>query len=69
MNPDLNSERTIQMVYTNHRGETSVRRLVPIRIYFGKTEWHPADQWLLEAYDFDRAATRSYALKEIRAIF
>lgn len=63
------AQKEICILYTNHRGETSVRRLVPIRIWFGKTEWHPEEQWLLEGFDLDRQAARSYALKEIRAFF
>jgi predicted DNA-binding transcriptional regulator YafY len=61
--------REIRMLYTNHRGETSVRRLVPQRIWFGKTDYHPDEQWLLEAYDLERQATRSYAVKDVRGFF
>jgi hypothetical protein len=51
--------------YTNHRGETANRRIVPIGIRFGSTEWHPEQQWLLEAFDLDRDATRSFAMRDI----
>lgn len=51
--------------YTNYRGETANRRIVPIGIRFGSTEWHPEQQWLLEAFDLDRDATRSFALKDV----
>lgn len=61
--------REIKMLYKNNRGETTVRRLVPIKIFFGQTEWHQDEQWLLEAYDVDRTANRTYALREIRAFF
>jgi hypothetical protein len=64
-----NSAHEIKMLYTNHRGETSIRHLIPERIWFGKTEFHPEEQWLLEAFDLDRQASRCYALKEIRAFF
>ena len=62
-------QHEIKMLYTNHRGETSIRRLVPQRVWFGKTEWHPEEQWLLEAFDLDRNAIRNYVLREVRAFF
>lgn len=60
---DPSSEVVIR--YTNYRGETADRRIVPIRIRFGSTEWHPEGQWLLEAFDLDRDATRAFALKDV----
>lgn len=51
--------------YKNHRGEVAERRIRPERIWFGETEWHPEPQWLMEAFDFDRMATRSFALRDV----
>lgn len=51
--------------YTNYRGETADRRIIPIRIRFGSTEWHPEEQWLLDAFDLDRGADRAFALKDV----
>lgn len=59
----------ISLVYTNYRGETSVRRVIPKRIWFGATDWHPEDQWMLDAVDLDKQAERSFALKDIRTCF
>ena len=56
----------IKIRYTNYRGETTVRQIVPVRIRFGASEWHPAEQWLMDAYDIDRQAERSFALADIR---
>lgn len=53
--------------YTNHRGETADRRIVPIKIVYKGTEWHPEPQWLLQAYDHDRQAERLFALADISA--
>jgi len=55
----------IKVLYTNYRGETAVRTIVPINFYFGKTEYHPEEQWLIRLWDVDRNAERIYALKEI----
>lgn len=63
------NEREIRILYTNYRGETSVRRITPVKIWFGATDWHPESQWLLDAVDLEKKANRSFALKDIRAWF
>jgi len=55
-----------RLVYTNWRGETSVRTITPIRVWFGSTDWHPEPQWLLRAFDHDKNAERDFALKDFR---
>lgn len=52
----------IRVQYTNHRGETALRTIRPIRLWFGSTAWHREAQWLLECFDLDKLATRDYAL-------
>ncbi len=51
--------------YTNHRGEFGTRRVIPQRLYFGATAWHPEPQWLLEAQDLDKDAVRVFAFKDM----
>jgi len=58
--------RAVRVVYTNWRGETAERTIVPVEIYWGKTEWHPEEQWLLTVWDVERNAERCYALKDIK---
>lgn len=58
-------EEVVAIRYTNYRGETAVRRIVPIAIWFGSTQWHPSPQWLLEAFDLDRDAERAFAVKDV----
>jgi predicted DNA-binding transcriptional regulator YafY len=50
--------------YTNHRGETSVRHVIPKSIRFGTTPDH-TDTWLLNAFDLDRNATRTFDLSKM----
>lgn len=59
----------VNIVYTNYRGETGLRKIIPKRIWFGSTDWHPEEQWLLDAYDVNKNGDRSFALKDIRAWF
>jgi hypothetical protein len=51
--------------YTNWRGKTRVRRIVPIRLRFAANEWHPEPQWLLDAIDVGKQAERSFAVAGI----
>ena len=51
--------------YVNHRGERSIRRIRPIRIWFGSTAWHADAQWLMEAWDLDKQATRDFAMSNV----
>lgn len=63
----LNDEQAVRICYTNYRGETALRVIVPERIHFGSTDWHPEPQWLLDALDVEKQATRTFAMKDIRA--
>lgn len=65
----LNDEQRVNILYTNYRGETNVRTIIPIKIWYGATDWHPEKQWLLDAVDIEKAANRSFALKDIKAWF
>ena len=52
--------------YTNYRGEYSIRRVIPDRVWFGSTSWHPEPQWLLSARDLDKGSSqRDFALRNI----
>lgn len=48
--------------YRNHRGKIAERRVRPISVRYGSTEWHPEPQWLLRAFDLDKQAEREFAM-------
>ncbi len=54
----------VQVVYTNHRGETIRRLITPLRIRWGTTEHHPVHQWLLDCFDHNRDVFRTYILDD-----
>jgi predicted DNA-binding transcriptional regulator YafY len=62
---DIIRERTITVRYKNYRGEITLRHIVPKELWWGKTEYHPQEQWLLRVWDCERAAYRDYALEDI----
>ena len=53
--------KPLTIVYTNWRGETAERRILPTGIWFGSTEWHPEPQWLVKAIDVEKNAERDFA--------
>lgn len=61
-----NQSPVIGILYTNYRGETSQRQIVPAALWWGATSWHPEPQWVIDAYDLDKGATRSFAVRDIR---
>lgn len=58
-------EKIVSFEYINYKGVRSTRRVQPIEIRFGKTEWHNNPQWLLKAFDLDKNAVREFAIKDI----
>ncbi len=58
-------EKSVHILYTNWKGETAERHVVPIELWFGSTEWHKEEQWLLRAKDLDKGAIRDFALKDV----
>ena len=36
-----------------------------LSLYFGLTEFHPENQWLMVAYDLDKQGERTFALNDI----
>jgi len=56
----------IQVDYTNWRGEPALRRIIPEKIWFGATKFHPEPQWLLRAVDVDKREVRDFALLQCK---
>lgn len=64
-NPAIIAATPVEIGYTNWRGEYGRRRIIPLQVWFGATDWHPEPQWLLRAIDADRNAERDFAIKDI----
>lgn len=60
-----NNSRSVKILYTNYKGERGYRKIVPEKIWFGSTEWHKEEQWLLDAMDLEKKALRNFAMKDI----
>jgi predicted DNA-binding transcriptional regulator YafY len=62
---DTDTARAVRIRYTNHRGETFDRRVVPVAIRWGSDLWHPTPQWLMDAFDLDKRESRTFALRDV----
>jgi hypothetical protein len=56
----------IRMLYKNHRGVTRVRLVLPNSLWYGKTQYHPDNQWFMEAKDLeDNMYVKDFSIKDI----
>jgi len=51
--------------YTNWRGERRIREILPLRLWFGATEWHPTPTYLLKAIDCEDGKTKDFTMGTI----
>jgi hypothetical protein len=59
----------VGFTYKNWKGETAERRAMITSLTWGKNEWHPTPQLLLEGYDLDKKAVRTFAAQGISNLF
>ena len=57
--------KKIRFNYRNYKGNVSLRTVVPDRIYFGSTEQHKEEQWIMLAWDVDKEQDRAFAIRDI----
>lgn len=60
------SKLSIKLEYVNYKGKLKTYNIVPNIIWFGKTEYHPEDQWLMSGYDIDDLKIKDFAMKDIQ---
>lgn len=58
--PLYDESKAMNILYTNYRGENSRRKIYPIEITYGVTEYHTTPTHLLRAYDFGKKAERTF---------
>ena len=61
----MKDDKQISIIYTNYKGKTSQRNIIPNRIIFSSNKWHKEQQWLLIAHDVDKKVDRVFAMKDI----
>lgn len=58
----------IEFDYINWKGEFGKREIKVWNIYFGSTEFHGEEQWLLEGWDYHKQVVRVFAMKDMSNI-
>jgi len=51
--------------YINWEGKKAIRSVIPIKLWYGKTKWHPKLGWLLKAMDVEKNEERDFAVNDI----
>jgi predicted DNA-binding transcriptional regulator YafY len=59
------TETHVTFWYNNWKGKSSSRHVIPGRIFYGSTPYHPEPQWLMECWDLAKKETRTFSLKDI----
>lgn len=57
----------MSFIYTNYKGETCKRHVVPSGVFFGTAQFHEKRQWLFTGYDRQKEAIRVYAVNDIES--
>jgi predicted DNA-binding transcriptional regulator YafY len=55
----------VRFLYVNWKGHRAERTVLPLKVWYGRTEQHPAKQWFLKAWDLDKAAVRDFAMRDV----
>jgi|SRR3989304_6329552 len=63
--PHYSACKSIKVKYKNWKDEIGIRTIVPNNIFFGRTDYHHEDQWLMDVWDIDKQASRIYAMMDI----
>jgi predicted DNA-binding transcriptional regulator YafY len=58
--------KQVRILYTNYKGMTAWRSIVPGALRFAATEHHPEEQWIMDAHDLEKDALRSFAMRDIK---
>ena len=61
-------QKAIVFWYRNYKGEEGYRRVIPISMRFGTSEWHKEPQWLLLADDTVNGKQREFAMRDISSV-
>lgn len=63
----LKLNNKVKINYTNYKGVTKDRIIIPKEIIFEENEWHNEKQWILVAFDIEKDDYRNFALKDIHS--
>lgn len=59
-------DQKVKIRYTNWKGNTSSRTIIPKELLYESNQWHKEDQWFILAWDCDKKGLRKFAIKDIK---
>jgi len=62
---DMKYSHPLKVKYKNWQGEIGIRTIIPRNVWYGNTNYHKEDQWLMDVWDVDKDAQRTYAVMDI----
>lgn len=61
------SAKYVVIDYTNWRKQRRSRKIVPISVRFGSSDYHREPQWLLQALDLETGKEKEFSMKDIHS--
>lgn len=61
----MGNSKPLTFYYKNWRGEYGYRTVKEPTMWFGSTEFHKEEQWMIKAYDVEKDAIRDFAVNDI----
>lgn len=58
-------ENPIVFEYKNWKGALSTRKIIPIKIWYGESDYHASAQWFIRALDIEKQENRDFAIQNI----
>lgn len=55
----------LSLIYKNYKGVVSERTVLPIKIYYGLTEYHREICYIIHCFDLDKKQYRDFKLTDI----
>lgn len=59
---------TLEIDYTNHRGERRRRLVRPSEVAWMESPWHPGAHWILVAEDIEKGVGRHFLMANIHSM-
>lgn len=61
-------EPALTFWYRNYKGHEGYRRVRPLSLRYGTSEWHQEPQWLMRAYDLVNEKEREFAVRDMSGV-
>lgn len=55
----------LEYLYTNWKGETRIRKIEMMGVWYGESEYHQGKQWFMHGLDVEKGEERDFAMKDL----